>query len=231
MFKTNVYDKVRGALMMKQENEQTKTRERILTVACEVFALQGFRDTTIRDICQQATVNVAAVNYYFGSKENLYEEVCKYACGISSEDGDFRFKLNASSKPEEQLKSFVHAFLANVLGTEPSSWRHKIMSREMVEPTNALSIVIKEMIKPRFQQLYSIVQELLGKDVEEETVRRYCFSITGQCLYYRFAQPVVLKLSPRQKFDKTGIEKLADHIARFSLNAIKQFAVENKERK
>ena len=45
MFKTVVCDKVRGTLMMKQENEQTKTRERILTVACEVFALQGFRDS------------------------------------------------------------------------------------------------------------------------------------------------------------------------------------------
>lgn len=214
---------------MKQESEQTKARERILTVACEVFAEQGFRNTTIRDICQQAGVNVASVNYYFSSKEKLYEEVCKYACGISSEDGDSRFKLNASSKPEEQLKSFVQALLVNVLGTEPSNWRHMIMSREMVEPTNALSIVVKEMIKPRFQQLFSIVQDLLGEAAEDDTVRRCCFSITGQCLYYRFARPVIMKLDPLQKLDQPGIEKLADHITRFSLIAIKQFASTKRE--
>jgi AcrR family transcriptional regulator len=217
--------------MMKQESEQTKAKERILTVACEVFAEQGFRDTTIRDICQQAGVNLASVNYYFSSKEKLYEEVCKYACGISSEDGDSRFKLNARSKPEEQLKSFIQALLVNVLGTEPSNWRHMIMSREMFEPTNALSIVIKEMIKPRFQQLYSIVQDLLGKAAEDETVRRCCFSITGQCLYYRFARPVIMKLDPQQKLDQRGIEKLADHITQFSLNAIQQFASTKRERK
>ncbi len=188
--------------MINQENEHTKTRERILKIACEVFAKRGFRKTTVRDICQQAGVNVASVNYYFNSKEKLYEEVCKYACGISSEDADVRFKFNTSGKPEDQLKAFVQALLVNVLGTKPSSWRHMIMSREMVEPTNALSIVIKEMIKPRFQQLYSIVQELLGEGVEEETVRRYCFSITGQCLYYRFAQPVIMKLNPQQKYDQ-----------------------------
>ena len=149
--------------MINQENEHTKTRERILTIACEVFAKRGFRKTTVRDICQQAGVNVASVNYYFSSKEKLYEEVCKYACGVSSEDGDVRFKLKTRGTPEDQLKLFVQALLVNVLGTKPSSWRHMIMSREMVEPTNAMSIIIKEMIKPRFQQLYAIVQELLGK--------------------------------------------------------------------
>ena len=217
--------------MVNQENEHTKTRERILAIACEVFAKRGFRNTTVRDICQQAGVNVASVNYYFISKEKLYEEVCKYACGISTQDGDQRFKLNASGNPEEELKSFVQALVTNVLGNEHSSWRHMIMSREMVEPTNALSIIIKEMIKPRFQQLYSIVQQLLGEKASEETIRRCCFSITGQCLYYRFAQPVVMKLNPQQKFDQTSIEKIAEHITHFSLNAIKQFSTTNMERK
>jgi AcrR family transcriptional regulator len=216
--------------MVNQENEHTKTRERILTIACEVFAKRGFRNTTVRDICQQAGVNVASVNYYFSSKEKLYEEVCKYACGISSEDSDQRFKLNSSGKPEEQLKSFVQALLTNVLGKEPSSWRHMIMSREMVEPTNALSIIIKEMIKPRFQQLYSTVRELLGKKASDETVRRCCFSITGQCLYYRFAHPVVMKLNPKQKYDQASIENLAEHITHFSLNALKQFTSPKRER-
>ena len=216
--------------MVNQENEHTKTRERILTIACEVFAKRGFRNTTVRDICQQAGVNVASVNYYFSSKEKLYEEVCKYACGISSDDSDRRFKLKPSGNPEEQLKSFVQALLTNVLGKEPSSWRHMIMSREMVEPTNALSIIIKEMIKPRFQQLYSIVKELLGKKAADETVRRCCFSITGQCLYYRFAQPVVMKLNPQQKYDQASIEKLAEHITRFSLDALKQFSSPKRER-
>jgi AcrR family transcriptional regulator len=216
--------------MVNQENEHTKTRERILTIACEVFAKRGFRNTTVRDICEQAGVNVASVNYYFSSKEKLYEEVCKYACGISSQDCDQRFNIKPSGNPEEQLKSFVQALLTNVLGKQPSSWRHMIMSREMVEPTNAMSIIIKEMIKPRFQQLYSIVQQLLGKKASDETVRRCCFSITGQCLYYRFAQPVVMKLNPRQKYDQASIEKLAEHITRFSLNALNQFSSPKRER-
>ena len=105
------------------------------------------------------------------------------------------------------------------------------MGREMVEPTGAFNIVIKDMIKPRFQQLHSIVKALLGDSTEDEVVRKCCFSIVGQCLYYRFARPVVLKLNPQQKYDREGIKKLADHITQFSLNAIRQRALENKERK
>ena len=48
-------------------------RERLLQAAFEVFAEQGFKTTTVRDICCRADVNVASVNYYFGSKQELYE--------------------------------------------------------------------------------------------------------------------------------------------------------------
>lgn len=217
--------------MGKHEKECKNTRERILEIACEVFTEHGFRNTTIREICHKAQVNVAAVNYYFNSKEKLYEDVCKHIFGFSPEDTDPRFTLGESKKPEEKLKAFIRYFLLNILGNDKSNRREIIMGREMIEPTGAFDIVIKDMIKPRFQQLHAIVKALMGKDTEDEIVRRCCFSIVGQCLYYRFARPVVLKLNPKQKYDNAGIEKLADHISRFSLNAIENLALENKGRK
>ena len=216
--------------MDKHDGDHHKTKERILQVACEVFAKQGFRNTTIRDICQQAHVNVAAVNYYFNSKDELYETVCKYIFGLSSENVEPRFELGGKRKPEEKLKAFIEALLLTVLHEDRSNWGEMIMGREMIDPTNALNIVIEDMIKPRFQQLYEIVKTLLGEGIEDETVRRCCLSITGQCLYYRFGQPVVLQLNPRQAFDHTGIEELTEHITQFSLHALKQLAYENRGR-
>ena len=216
--------------MDTKENEHKNTSECILQAACEVFAERGFRNTTIRDICHRAQVNVAAVNYYFSSKENLYEEVCKYIFGLSPDNADPRFILGDNKNPEEKLHAFIHAILLTVLARNRSNWREMIMAREMLEATNALTIIIEDMIKPRFQQLYSIVKELLGEDPEDELVRKCCLSITGQCLYYRFAQPVVLKLNPQQKFDKAGIEGLAGHITQFSLHAIKRLASDNGEK-
>lgn len=57
-------------------------KERILTVAESLFAGHGFSGTSMRKITQEAGVNVAAVNYYFGTKEDLYREVFRRRLGL-----------------------------------------------------------------------------------------------------------------------------------------------------
>ncbi|MFO0264418.1 MAG: TetR/AcrR family transcriptional regulator, partial [Planctomycetota bacterium] len=60
---------------MSEEN----TREKILMTAGPMFAQSGYQAVTVRDICDQAGVNLASVNYYFGDKEHLYIEAVKLA--------------------------------------------------------------------------------------------------------------------------------------------------------
>ncbi|QNH13056.1 MULTISPECIES: TetR family transcriptional regulator [unclassified Xanthomonas] len=59
--------------MAKQAHFSTK--DRILSAAEELFAQHGFSGTSLRQVTSQADVNIAAVNYHFGSKENLVNEV------------------------------------------------------------------------------------------------------------------------------------------------------------
>ena len=56
--------------------DAVSTRERILLAALDAFAETGYDGTTTRDICNRAGVNVAAVNYHWGSKEELWVAVC-----------------------------------------------------------------------------------------------------------------------------------------------------------
>ena len=51
------------------------TKDRILHAAEELFAQQGFAATSLRQVTSRADVNIAAVNYHFGSKDNLVNEV------------------------------------------------------------------------------------------------------------------------------------------------------------
>ena len=55
--------------------ELKDTRSRILDTAEELFSEQGFDRVSIRDITKKARVNLAAINYHFGSKEELFEAV------------------------------------------------------------------------------------------------------------------------------------------------------------
>lgn len=54
------------------------TKRKILNVANKLFGLQGFHATSVREIAKEADVNVAAINYHFTNKENLYCELFEY---------------------------------------------------------------------------------------------------------------------------------------------------------
>lgn len=54
-----------------------KTKSEILDAAELLFSEHGFADTSLRTITSQASVNLAAVNYHFGSKKLLIQEVLR----------------------------------------------------------------------------------------------------------------------------------------------------------
>ena len=63
----------------KMRKDAWETRQRLLAAASELFAEKGFGETTHVEICAKARINTAAVNYHFGSKENLYVEAWKHS--------------------------------------------------------------------------------------------------------------------------------------------------------
>jgi AcrR family transcriptional regulator len=56
-----------------------RAKERLLKAAGQIFAEKGFKAATIKEITESAGANIAAVNYYFSSKERLYIESVKHA--------------------------------------------------------------------------------------------------------------------------------------------------------
>ncbi|MEO8820581.1 MAG: TetR family transcriptional regulator [Ginsengibacter sp.] len=53
-------------------------RETIIESSIKLFSNKGFEGTSVREIAAEAGVNVAMINYYFGSKEKLFEKVVEY---------------------------------------------------------------------------------------------------------------------------------------------------------
>ena len=62
---------------MAEAKGKTATRAAILDAAKKLFAAKGFDAATVRDICEEAGVNIALVSRYFGSKRELYAEVSR----------------------------------------------------------------------------------------------------------------------------------------------------------
>src|SRR6185369_9257695 len=102
------------------------------------------------------------------------------------------------------------------------AWHGKLLSREMIEPTQALDQLVEEELRPRSKHLQSIVRALLGPKADEDEVRLTGLSIVAQCVFYHHARAVVTRLYPKMKFTPKEIEVLGAHITRFSLAALKQ---------
>jgi AcrR family transcriptional regulator len=199
---------------------QEDTRQQLLEAAGEVFAEQGFRAATVREICRRAAANVAAVNYYFGGKEGLYTEVLRLAHHCSVAKYPPNMGLAAGAAPAERLHAFVRSFLWRIFDQGQPSWHGKLMSREMVEPTAALDSLVEENVRPRAELLESIVRALMGPGARAEDVRLASMSVVAQCLFYFHSRPVIERLYPQQSYAPKDIERLADHITRFSLAAL-----------
>jgi TetR/AcrR family transcriptional regulator, regulator of cefoperazone and chloramphenicol sensitivity len=203
---------------------QEKTRQRLVEAAGEVFAEQGFRQATVRDICARAGANVAAVNYHFGDKERLYSEVLRFAHGCAIEKYPPSMGLAADAPAEKRLHAFVLSFLYRLLDDGRPAWHAKIMSREMAEPTAAMDVLVEEQVKPHFAYVRQVVLELLGPKAAEETARLCAQSIVGQCLFYHLGRPVTQRLFPHRVFGMKDAPRIANHITRLTLAGIREIA-------
>ena len=204
-----------------------ETRRQLIEAAGAVFAEAGFKNATVREICRRGNANIAAVNYHFGDKETLYLEVLRYAHARALEKYPPLLDVGPSAPPEKKLRAFIHSLLLRIFDKGPTSWHGKLMSREMIEPPPALDSLVEERIRPMSTQLWKIVAEILDCPLNDERVRLCSFSVVSQCVFYHHCRPVMTRLFPDQPaLDAAGIGKLAEHITRFSLAALKAFSVQ-----
>ncbi|GIW79160.1 MAG: transcriptional regulator [Gemmatales bacterium] len=196
------------------------TRQRILTAAGYVFAEKGFQDATVRDILRRADVeNMAAVNYYFGSKEKLYLEVVRQAHMQRTQEVPLP-QWPPGTPTEEKLAGFIHTMMTRMVKERTPGWQIQILMREVFHPTEACTEMVREFIRPHFEILLGILKEVTPPDISPKKLHLIAFSIVGQCLYHRIAQPVVALLVGDEEFRSYDAESLARHIAEFSLAAL-----------
>jgi len=199
------------------------TRQRLLDAAGQTFAEKGFNAATVRDICKLAGANIAAVNYHFGEKEQLYIEAVKQAHCHRGEMPEFAWTSQTS--PEQKLEDFVRDMMTMMLDEEGPSWHIELMLREMARPTAACTELVKSFIGPMFELLCEILAELLPHGSPVETRLLHAFSIVGQCLLYRYHRAVGrLLVTEEQHRTLWNVDVLSRHITQFSLAGVRASA-------
>ena len=192
------------------------TRDKLIEAAGHVFAERGYRAATIREICRRAGANVAAVNYTFGDKMSLYTEVLRHSVR-AAQTAAMSAALDSSLSPEDTIRGVIRARLMSMCKETRPDWHIRLVMHEFSQPTKAMARVVDEGMRPIYDRVRKAVGEIIGLPAEHETTRLCVNSIVGQILFYTFSRPVLAHLQPELKLTPNQLDRIANHIADFSL--------------
>jgi AcrR family transcriptional regulator len=216
--------------------DQRDTKDRLVAAATTLFAERGFHGTTVRDIAERAGANVAAGNYHYGSKKALYLEVLRAqfaevralldAQGANPAPAAFaRLDRDALTRI---LRTRVRLMLEMLIGPPPGV-HGTLMQREMVDPSEAMPVIVAEFIRPMFEEMYDIVAHL-APGLDRASVERCVHSVIGQGLFYRFTRPALLEMLAVDEYPRTLAAEVTDHITEFSLGGLERLAARRGRR-
>lgn len=192
------------------------TRQRILGAAEELFARHGFAGASLRQVTASAKVNLAAVNYHFGSKENLIEEVFRRRL---DELNARRTELLAQCRDradlslEEVLDAFVRPALELSLSDAGGAAFVRVLARAYAEHDERLRRFLSDNYGHVLKEFAVVFARLLPQLDKEELYWR--LDIVSGALTYAMADFGVLKRRSDVS-EQEHRERTASHLIRFA---------------
>ncbi len=152
---------------MEHAQEYSEKQLHIMDVAIELFAEKGFTETSVRQIAEKADVNVAMINYYFGSKKELLESIFEYQLAnktISLETIMKNDQLNPVQKIEAYLDYFIESAFSSLKF-------NKIMVKRTTTEVDRDSKIFKLVVESR-AQYRKIIEEVIVQGQKEKLFRK-----------------------------------------------------------
>jgi len=143
------------------------TRDKILEVALELFANNGFDGTSTREICKGADVNISMILYYFGSKEGLYKTIIQNWFDKQSEylDAYFDMQKFQTLSRKEKAKAML-SFLSKTVDFLYGEMSDNLMLFLIREQKN----IAVGVIPPVVLFLRKVLSSILDKDENSKDI-------------------------------------------------------------
>ena len=222
-----------------EAKQHPDTRERILDAAEALFVEHGFEATTMRMITSRAGVNLASINYHFGSKEALIQDVFRRRLTWLNEarlSALERFEKEARGaplKPHQIVEAFFGVSLRMAADTERGGHTFmRLLGRTYTEPTAFVRQFLADeyaAVVPRFKQ--ALFRSL--PDVPpEEILWRFHFMLGA--MSYAIGGTDALQLVAEYELDEKDPGALARRLMPFLLGGLRAplagQAVKSKEK-
>ena len=195
------------------------TKERLLVVAGELFADRGFDSVSLRTITDRANVNLASVNYHFGSKEELIGAVVDDIVRPVNEKRLNLLSLIDYTK-QDPIRKIIHAFIDPVFDISDSendgdNKYYKLISRCIASRDERVSsIIIKQ-----FPEILAHFVRALTKampSIDSNSAHLKIMFMAGALAHSLFHYENLLLIS-EGRFDLNSTEVLKSELVSFLL--------------
>ncbi len=167
------------------------TRLRILRAALEVFATEGYEGASTRVLARRAGVNLPAIQYYFGSKEGLYEAVVdhiaeKMETRMAPVTAEIRAALAAGTPSRQELLTFLlrmlDSFVELIMDRESPDWESRALffARAEIESAAALEPLYQRVMRRIIEPCAGLIGQLIGRPAEDRKTLLHTIAIIGQ---------------------------------------------------
>ncbi len=198
-------------------------KDRILYEAEGLFAERGFYAVTVREITRAARCNLAAVNYHFGNKKNLYMEVFKCRWKPRAKRIQERFESILGSQEELTLKgvvrSLAEAFIKGPLSDEERLRHSQLMIREMARPTEAFELAVRDVVGPFQKRFAELIHPFMAADIGKLDLLLSVQSIVSMIIHFNFSRNPVMRITGMEYNDHFK-DQLVEHVVKFSMNGL-----------
>jgi AcrR family transcriptional regulator len=200
------------------ESSDLQTPERILATAEEMFAEQGYWGVSLRSITRASGVNIAAIHYHFGSKQELLERIFEKRCAPMNAE---RFRLLAECRegPDRPplLEQILEAYLrpSFIWPSDPDGARRFLRLRAVLSHEH--ETLAADLISRHFNEVsrtfMRAIVDVLPQFTEEEVFWRFQFLLAAQ--YYTLSNPGRIVILSEGKCDPSDAEESLRHMVPF----------------
>ncbi|WP_413737377.1 transcriptional regulator CecR [Sodalis sp. RH21] len=209
-----------------------QARAQLIAAGLELFSEKGAQTATTREIAKLAGQNIAAIFYYFGSKEGLYLAVAQWIADFIeqayhplAEQIDL---LLAQPEPDPaQCRQYIMQSFLNfieLLTRAQTLNLSKIMSREQLMPTEAYHLIHRQAIAPLHRRFTRLVAGFTGCDPSATATIVHTHAMLGEVLSFRVARETIMLQTGWQELGPAQVtlikQILAQHIDWF-LNGLR----------
>ena len=206
-------------MSLRSIKPQHETRTRILDAAEALFMQHGFEGTSMRLLTTTAGVNLAAVNYHFGSKDALIEAVFRRRLDpMNAARVEALEALEASGRatsPEDIIRAFVGESLRMMEdGKDGGRNFIRLLGRTYTEPSKPIRALIGQLYAPAMERYKAAFQRALPQMPADELVWRMHFMF-GTLSYTLAATDVVQLIAGCKPEDRHDARLLEDRLTAF----------------